>query len=92
MMTAGLVMTITKKKILPGTLVMVSYPLEDGQINNPAMKLEGKVFTVKRKCNVMVGRVRHSYYELYGAVSDMGVPYGFLENELTVVSEVTSCH
>lgn len=92
MMTAGLVMAITKKKILPGTLVMVSYPLEDGQINNPAMKLEGEVFTVKRKCNVMVGRVRHSYYELYGAVSDMGVPYGFLENELTVVSEVNSCH
>lgn len=92
MITAGLVMEITRKKILPGTLVMVSYPLEDGQIDNPAKKFEGQVFTVKRKCNVMVGRVRHSYYELYNAVSDKGIPYGFLENELTVVSEVTSWH
>lgn len=92
MMTVGITMTICKKKILPGTLVMVSYQLEDGQIDNPAMKLEGQVFTVKRKRNVMVGRVRHSYYELYNAVSDKGVPYGFLENELTVVSEVSSCH
>ena len=92
MMTAGLVMATTRKKILPGTLVMVSYPLEDGQIDNPAKKLEGQVFTVKRKCNVMVGRVRHSYYELYNAVSDKGVPYGFLEDELTVLSEVKSCH
>ena len=91
-MTAGLVMATTRKKILPGTLVMVSYPLEDGQIDNPAKKLEGQVFTVKRKCNVMVGRVRHSYYELYNAVSDKGVPYGFLEDELTVLSEVKSCH
>ena len=92
MMTAGITMTICKKKILPGTLVMVSYPIEDGQINNPAMKLEGQVFTVKRKCDVMVGRIKHSYYELYGAVSDKGVPYGFLESELTVISEVTSCY
>lgn len=92
MMTAGITMTICKKKILPGALVMVSYPLEDGQIDNPAMKLEGQVFTVKRKRNVMVGRIKHSYYELYGAVSDKGVPYGFMENELTVISEVTSCH
>ncbi len=92
MITAGLVMAITRKKILPGTLVMVSYPLEDGQIDNPAKKYDGQVFTVKRKCNVMVGRIRHSYYELYNAVSDKGVSYGFLEDELTVISEVTSCH
>lgn len=80
-----------KKKIRPGALVMVSYPMNE-QTDNPARKLEGKEFTVKRRVNVIQGRSEKWYWELYGAVSDKGVPYGFLDDELYVIAEVERCH
>ena len=84
---------IVRKKIAPGALVMVSFPLEKNeQTNNPAKKLEGQEFTVKRRVDIMVGRIRKSYWELYGAVSDKGVPYGFLDDELYVIAEVKRWH
>lgn len=89
MMTAGLVMAITKKKILPGALVMVSFPIEKEQTKNPARKFDGQKFTVK---------TRHQpkptvkpQFTLYGAEVN-GLPYWFTEDELIVLSEVSSCH
>ena len=80
-----------KKKIRPGALVMVSYPLNE-QTNNPARKLEGQEFTVKKRVYVVQGRAEKWYWELYGAVSEKGVPYGFLDDELYVIAEVERCH
>lgn len=76
-----------KKKIRPGALVMVSYSMNE-QTNNVARKLEGQEFTVKRRVNCR----DKWYWELYGAVSDKGVPYGFLDDELYVIAEVQEWH
>ncbi len=85
--------SIRKKKIRPGALVMVTYPLDKNeQTNNPARKLEGQEFTVRRRVNVHTRSGEKGYWELYGAVSDKGVPYGFLDEELYVIAEVNRCH
>lgn len=84
-------MAVCKKRIKPGALVMVTYPMFE-QTNNPARKLDGMEFTVKRRVNVIQGRSEKWYWELYGAVSDKGVPYGFLDDELTVIAEVQRWH
>lgn len=74
---------MTDSKIMIGDRVMISYPSSDG-FNNPAKKLDGQEFTVKS-----VHRVTHrnqrtglKYYELYDAVSEYGVNYAFLDDEL----------
>ena len=51
-------------------------------LNDPARKYDGKEFTVKRKRVIMVGRMPRWYWELYGAESEYGVPYGFCEDDL----------
>lgn len=89
MMTAGLVMAICKKKVLPGALVMVSFPIENEQTKNPAKKFEGMEFTVKSR-HQPKPTVRPQF-TLYGAEVN-GLPYWFLEDELVVLSEATSCH
>lgn len=71
----------TNKKYKPGTQVLVQILL-DGQTNNPAAKLNGQVFELKSKHHVTPFKW---YWELDGAVSDEGVPYGFLEEELFIV-------
>ena len=75
-------------EIEPGMIVVVEYPPKEFT-NNPARKLEGEQFVVKRKRTVtcrkngsMISRV---CYELYGAASDLNVPYGFLADELVVI-------
>jgi len=84
---------IVKKKIRPGALVMVSFPMvENEQTNNPAKKLEGQEFTVRRRVCVNTRSGQKGYWELYGAVSDKGVPYGFLDDELYVIAEVKRWH
>lgn len=61
-----------------GSKVMVN--ISDGtQTNDPAAKLNGQIFTTKRK--VFVSATKW-YWELEGATSKMGVPFGFLEEEL----------
>ena len=73
-----------KGPIRIGDTVMVSYPMNE-QTNNPARKLDGQEFTVKSKHQITGHkntRVSKHYFELYGAVSDMGVHYGFLDDEL----------
>ena len=70
-------------KISKDDIVLVRFPLGE-QTNNPAHRLDGEQFVVKSK------RMAGGYskggdkyiYELHGAVSDMGVPYSFLTDEL----------
>ena len=90
MITAGIVMAICKKKILPGALVMVSFPIENEQTKNPARKFEGEVYVVKTKHQPV--SYKPPQFTLYGCETEYGLPYWFLEDELTVMSEVTSCH
>ena len=70
-------------KIKIGDLVMVAYPTGE-HTNNPARKLDGQQFVVQSKH--MAGGYSKGgdkyIYELHGAVSDMGVPYSFLTDEL----------
>lgn len=73
-----------KSKINIGDTVMVAYPVAD-QTNNPARRLDGQEFTVRsihRVAESKNSKVTRQYYELDGAVSDMGVHYAFLEDEL----------
>ena len=69
------------KSPVAGDLVMVSYSPNE-HTNNPATKLDGQRFTVKRKRRIGVRGNEKWIYELDGAVSDMGIPYVFLEDEL----------
>ena len=70
-----------KKKLNPGTDVVVMIP-QDGQTNDPAIKLNGQMFKLKRK--KMVTSIKW-YWELEGAESEYGVPYGFCEETLLVL-------
>lgn len=69
-------------KITLGAKVMVSYPPDGQFMSDPARKFNGKEFIVKRKKVIMVGRMPRWYWELYGAESEYGVPYGFCEEDL----------
>lgn len=72
------------EKISCGDPVMICYTNGE-QTNNPARKLNGQEFTVKRIHRVADNKnskATRVYYELYGAKSDMGIPYAFLEDEL----------
>ena len=68
-------------KIKVGDPVMVRYPANE-QTNNVARKLDGQEFVVKRRRVICTRPANRVYYELYGAVSEFGIPYGFLEDEL----------
>ena len=63
-------------------LVIVRYPLGE-KTNNPAHKLDGEQFVVKRKYRPSSNKGGDTYlYELYGAESKKGVLYSFLTDEL----------
>ena len=69
------------KKIKPGDMVMVCYSMTE-QTNNPARKYDGETFVVK---DVLLPKTKvngKKQYTLFTAVSDMGKPYWFLEDEL----------
>ena len=89
MITAGISMAIRKQRILPGALVMVSYPLNE-QTNNVARKFEGQEFTVKTRHQPVA--TKPPQFTLYGCESEYGLPYWFLEEELVVLSEVQRWH
>ena len=75
-------LSAASNKIREGDPVMVAYPLGE-KTNNPAHILDGAEFVVKtkRKANTNKGGDTY-FYELEGAVSDKGVPYTFLTDEL----------
>lgn len=70
------------EKIAVGSLVRVAYPTDGQFANDPARKYDGKEFVVKRKKFITGGRYPRWYFELYGAESNKGVPYGFCEEDL----------
>ena len=76
-------LSAAREAINEGDLVMVAYPLSD-KTNNPAKKLDGMEFTVRRKhlVNELNNARTRYYFELNGAVSDLGIHYGFCEDEL----------
>ena len=70
------------RRINPGDLVMVAFPVGD-KTNNPAHALDGEQFVVKARRKPNVTRGGDIYlYELHGAVSKAGIPYSFLTDEL----------
>lgn len=85
-----MIMAICKKRVLPGALVMVSFPIENEQTNNPARKFDGMEFTVKTRHQPVASK--KPQYTLYGCETEYGLPYWFLDDELIVLSEVERCH
>lgn len=72
----------TVRRLKPGDLVEVSYPVSD-KFNNPARKLEGQQFLVKSvKYNSRLAGPYRTQYTLYGAEGLDGVPFWFLDDEL----------
>lgn len=70
------------RNIRVGDAVMVAYPISE-KTNNPAHRLDGEEFVVKTKRRPNITKGGDIYiYELHGAVSEMGVPYSFLTDEL----------
>lgn len=73
------------RKIRVGDLVMVAFPVGE-KTNNPAHRLDGEQFVVKRKRKPICNKGGDIYlYELAGAVSKAGVPYSFLTEELILI-------
>lgn len=69
-------------KVREGDIVMVAFPIGE-RTNNPAHKLDGQQFVVKKRYRPNVNKGGDIYlYELLGAVSDKGRPYTFLTDEL----------
>ena len=63
-------------------IVLVRYPMGE-QTNNPAHRLDGQQFVVKRKYKPNNKKGGDTYiYELFGAESKKGVPHSFLADEL----------
>lgn len=70
------------RRIDPGDLVMVAFPMSD-KTNNPAHKLNGQEFVVKSRRKPNANKGGDIYlYELHGATSKAGIPYSFLTDEL----------
>lgn len=74
--------THERTRLRPGSMVIVCYPMGE-KWNNPAHKYEGETMVIKSVRNYpkAVGNSR-KMYTLYGATSDAGMPYWFLEDEL----------
>lgn len=70
------------KTIKVNDIVLVRYPMGE-QTNNPAHRLDGEQFVVKRKYKLNNKKGGDTYiYELFGAESKKGKPYSFLTDEL----------
>lgn len=76
------VLVSAARRIDPGDLVMVSFPMS-AKTNNPAHKLNGQEFVVKSRRKPNANKGGDIYlYELHGATSKAGIPYSFLTDEL----------
>ena len=73
-------------RVEPGTLVMVSFPIEKEQTKNVAKQFEGQQFRVKTRHQP--NPYAKAQFTLIGCESEYGKPYWFLEEELIVLSEV----
>ena len=81
-MGAAILLSGIKKRPSYGDLVLVMY--DDGdRTNDPAKKYHGQTFVVRLVHNIMSGaRTMSTMYTLYGADSEAGEPYWFLESDL----------
>ena len=71
-----------RASLKPGDMVMVCYPMNE-KWNNPAHKFDGETFVIKSvKHYAHVAGNYRKMFTLYGAVSDKGMPYWFLPDEL----------
>lgn len=69
-----------------GSLVRVNFKTRKQQ-HDPAAKLQGQAFVVKKRISKRGGTETKYVYELYGAKSKYGIPYWFLEDTLDVIEE-----
>ena len=76
-------MAICSKKVMPGALVMVSFPVEKEQTKNPAAKFNGQTFRIEYK-HQPKPTVRPQY-TLVGCESEYGLPYWFTEEQLILL-------
>lgn len=75
---------IHKRRPMIGDRVLVMF--SDKGTNNPAYKYDGQEFIVKDMHLVRRGtQVKAVMYNLYGAESDAGKPYWFLDVELELL-------
>ena len=66
-------------------VIITLNPNEQTQSNGEVWKHQGEQHVVAKRKVIAYGRTgkqRGAYYELEGVVSDMGVPFGFLEDQL----------
>lgn len=74
--------THERTRLRPGSMVMVCYPMGE-KWNNPAHKYEGETMVIKSvKEYPKSTSIHRRMFTLYGAVSEKGMPYWFLEDEL----------
>ena len=69
-----------------GSEVIVNLPDADDAVTEGMRKFQGIVGTISDIKTLDRGNTTESYYELAGAVSDKGVPYGFIGSWLIVSS------
>lgn len=69
-----------------GSLVRVNFKTRKQQ-HDPAAKLQGQAFVVKKRISKRGGTETKYVYELYGAKSKYGIPYWFMEDTLDVIEE-----
>ena len=77
--------TYDRAHLKEGDLVRVCYPMGE-KTNNPAHKYDGEQMVIKsiRHYKSRGGPIR-KMFTLYGAVSDAGMPYWFLQDEVVKV-------
>lgn len=68
-----------------GDEVLVSLP-KDEMIPENMLKFHGVIATVDKIRKVKRANITESYFELSGAVSDKGIPYGFMKEWLLPTS------
>lgn len=71
-------------KIAVGDRVLIAFDPKTWS-SDPAHKLDGQEFVVARRCAVKKRNVTLWYWELRGAESECGVPYGFCEEDLILL-------
>lgn len=68
-----------------GDEVLVSLP-SDEMIPENMSKYHGAIATVDKIRKIKRANITETYYELSGAVSDKGIPYGFMKEWLLPTS------
>ena len=70
-----------------GSLVRVNFKARKQQ-HDPAAKLQGQTFVVKKRLSKRGGTETKYVYELYGAKSKYGISYWFMEDTLDTLDVI----